>query len=139
MITSYDELPPHFKELYKTLPPRLAIQLACNVGQSSRATLYEKIGNGRVAALKDGGKTLVDTLSLLLDMANLPRADIAPAKRKSAAMADNAATEPRRERNQAPSEARRGGLASKAAESGRTTNKPPGKPGRRRDEATAGA
>jgi len=55
MITSYDELPPHFKELYKTLPPRLPIPRACEVGgETSRATLYEKIGDGRVAALKDG-------------------------------------------------------------------------------------
>ena len=98
MITSYDELPPHFKELYKTLPPRLPIPRACEVGgETSRATLYEKIGDGRVAALKDGGKTLVDTLSLLIDMANLPAADIAPPKRK----ADSAA-EPRRKRDQAP-------------------------------------
>jgi hypothetical protein len=102
MITSYDELPPHFKELCKTLPPRLDIPRACEVGQSSRATLYEKFGDGRVAAFKDGGKTLVDTLSLLIDMANLPAADIAPPKRKPSAMADDAVTEPRRKRPPAP-------------------------------------
>ena len=103
MITSYDELPPHFKELYKTLPPRLPIPRACEVGgETSRATLYEKIGDGRVAALKDGGKTLVDTLSLLIDMANLPAADIAPPKRK----ADSAA-EPRRKRSSVGAQGRR--------------------------------
>jgi hypothetical protein len=97
MITSYDELPSHFKELYKTLPPRLSIPLACDVGQSSRATIYEKAGDGRLTAVKDGGKTLIDTLSLLIDMANLPPADIAPPKCKPAA-----ATLPRRKRDQAP-------------------------------------
>ena len=70
MITSYDELPPHFKELYKSLPPRLDIPRACEVSQSSRAILYEKFGSGRVIAVKDGGKTLADTLSLLLDLVN---------------------------------------------------------------------
>jgi hypothetical protein len=102
MITSYDELPPHFKELYKSLPPRLDIPRACEVSQSSRAILYEKFGSGRVIAVKDGGKTLADTLSLLLDLVNLPPAHIAPPKRKSAAMADSAATEPRRKRPPVP-------------------------------------
>jgi hypothetical protein len=132
MITSYDELPPHFKELYKTLPPRLPIPRACEVGgETSRATLYEKIGDGRVAALKDGGKTLVDTLSLLINMANLPAADIAPPRRKPTAKAASAATEARRKRDQAP--------ASEAPGSSRTANKATGKPRRQRGEATAGA
>ena len=135
MITSYDELPPHFKELYKTLPPRLPIPRACEVGGgTSRATLYEKIGDGRVAALKDGGKTLVDTLSLLINMANLPAADIAPPRRKPTAKVDSAATEPTGKRDQARGEA----SVSEGARDSRTANKPTGKARRQRGEATAG-
>jgi hypothetical protein len=77
-ITRYEDLPPDLKRVVDTHPPELRVKEACALRKRSRAYLYEGIKEGRYHAVKDGSTTLINTLSLVLDIANLPPAKMAP-------------------------------------------------------------
>jgi hypothetical protein len=62
------------------LPPYVPVKQACVVGGFGRSKLYEVVGHGLVRAVKLGSKTLIDTASLLAYLADLPAAQIRPAK-----------------------------------------------------------
>jgi hypothetical protein len=77
-ITAYEQLSPDFKKVVDTHGPWLRVKEACALRKRSRAYLYEGIKEGRYTAVKDGATTLINTLDLVLDMANLPPAEMAP-------------------------------------------------------------
>ena len=98
---SPDALPPYLRALWTTLPPRLKVKAACDLRQVGRAELYNKIDRGEVVAYKSRSTTLIDTLSILLDLANLPAfADakvLPPNKRgkRTTVVADDTTTSPK--------------------------------------------
>jgi hypothetical protein len=54
------------------LPPWMSVKRTCEVTTDSRANVYKKIAAGRYRAVKDGSKTLIETASVLEDLASLP-------------------------------------------------------------------
>jgi len=97
---SPDALPPDLRALWLTLPPKLKLKEGLKVRQISRGRMYQRIKSGHIIASKDGSATLLDTLSILLDLASLPAfADakaIAPHLRGNAATtSDDTAVPPR--------------------------------------------
>jgi hypothetical protein len=54
------------------LPPWMSVRRTCEVTADSRANVYKKIAAGRYRAVKDGAKTLIETASVLEDLARLP-------------------------------------------------------------------
>ncbi len=78
IVTSYEQLPPHYKELLHRHGPQLRVPKAVEIAQRSRAGVYEDLAKGLYFAVKDGTTTKIDTLSLLIHLANLPPADFAP-------------------------------------------------------------
>jgi hypothetical protein len=62
------------------LPPYLTIKRTIEFTGSCRAKVYQKIAAGRYRAVKDGAKTLVETKSVLDDIASLPPAQIGAGK-----------------------------------------------------------
>jgi excisionase family DNA binding protein len=54
------------------LPPYMTVKRTCEVTADSRASVYKKIAAGRYRAVKDGSKTLIETASVLEDLARLP-------------------------------------------------------------------
>jgi hypothetical protein len=72
------------KRFIDGLPPYVRMQEGCEIRNCSAGYMYTLLGAGRVRAKKDGPKLLIDTLSLLDDMASLPEARITPTKRERA-------------------------------------------------------
>jgi hypothetical protein len=67
------------QKFIENLPPLLTIKKACEVlGNCCPATVYNKLGEGKFRAKKMGGRTLIDTQSLLDYVDTLPGAKIAP-------------------------------------------------------------
>jgi hypothetical protein len=62
------------------LPPYLTVKRTIEFTGNCRAKIYQKIAAGRYRAVKDGAKTLVETQSVLDDIASLPPAQIGPRK-----------------------------------------------------------
>ena len=99
-----DDLPPDLRALWSRLPPRLKFKTGCDLRQVGRQGMYNKVKRGEIVAYKDGSTTLLDTLSILLDLARLPAfADaksIPPHKRgkRTTAVADVTADRPKRGR-----------------------------------------
>jgi hypothetical protein len=69
---SPDDLPPDLRALWEKLPPRLKVKAACDLRQVGRSELYNLIDRGRITAYKSRSTTLIDTLSILLDLCQLP-------------------------------------------------------------------
>jgi hypothetical protein len=74
-IDTYEQLPPDLKRIVDTQEPWLRVNEAIKLRKRSRARIYEGLKEGRYFAVKDGSTTLINTLSLVLDMANLPPAN----------------------------------------------------------------
>jgi hypothetical protein len=55
-----------------TLPPYLPPKEAAKVKRCSLASIYNQLNAGRLRAVKDGAKTLIETRSLVEDMESLP-------------------------------------------------------------------
>jgi excisionase family DNA binding protein len=64
-------------------PALISVQKAAEIRNCARSYIYVLIGRGQIRARKDGRKCLIETQSLLDDMASLPLAKIAPDKRAS--------------------------------------------------------
>jgi hypothetical protein len=77
-ITRLEQLPPHLRQKAETLPPYLLTKGAEELSGKGRSKLYEAASEGRVRCVKDGATTLWETLSILLELANLPAAVIMP-------------------------------------------------------------
>ena len=83
------------------LPPWMSVKRTCEVTADSRANVYKKIAAGRYRAVKDGSKTLIETASVLEDLASLPTfADakvLPPNKRgtRTTVVADDTTTSPK--------------------------------------------
>jgi hypothetical protein len=75
-IGTYEQLPPDLKRIVDTQEPWLRVNEAIKLRKRSRARIYEGLKEGRYFAVKDGATTLINTLSLVLDMANLPAANV---------------------------------------------------------------
>jgi excisionase family DNA binding protein len=59
------------------LPPFVTVKQAAEIRHCHEDHIYRLLGRGRLRAVKDGRKTLVETASLLTDLVNLPVAKIA--------------------------------------------------------------
>ncbi len=79
-ISTYEQLPPDLKRIVDTQQPWLRVNEAAKFRKRSRARICEGLKEGRYFAVRDGSTTLINTLSLVLDMANLPAAKIAAPK-----------------------------------------------------------
>jgi hypothetical protein len=77
-ITKREELPDNLRHLADKLPPYLLRKPAKELRGCAESQLYILAGEGRIKAVKSGGSTLWDTLSILIDLANLPSASISP-------------------------------------------------------------
>jgi hypothetical protein len=70
-ITKFEELPPHLRHKAETLPPYLPTKQAQVLSGRGRSKLYEAAAEGRINSIRDGGSRLWETLSILLDLANM--------------------------------------------------------------------
>jgi excisionase family DNA binding protein len=68
------------------LPPLLTITRAAEVRQCHTSYIYVLLGRGRIRAVKDGRKIMIDTVSLIEDLSALPPAKIAPHPRDRRSM-----------------------------------------------------
>ena len=80
-------LPANLQALALTLPPYLKLAKACEVrGGCSRSFLWERAGKGKLVFGKAGeavnAPTLVETMSLLEDMATMAVVPVKPRHRK---------------------------------------------------------
>ncbi len=66
-------------------PPYAKIPQACDLLGIGRTSLFAKIGEGSIRAVKCGGRTLVDMEQALRWMSTLPQAEVAPQVRRPAA------------------------------------------------------
>jgi hypothetical protein len=78
-IKTFSQLPDHLQRVLETTPPFLTTKRAAELNGGSRSRLYEDAAEGRVRAFKNGGTTLWETQSILLNLANMPPAPISPA------------------------------------------------------------
>jgi hypothetical protein len=78
-ITKIEQLPDHLRRLATTLPPYQITKDACKLRGVGRSKLHELKNQGRVRAVKSDASVLWETLSILLDLANLPLAPTATA------------------------------------------------------------
>jgi hypothetical protein len=82
-IKTFDQLPDHLQRVLLTTPPYLTTRRAAELNGGSRSKLYEDAAEGRVTAIKNGANTLWETVSILLNLANMPPAPISPAPPRS--------------------------------------------------------
>jgi len=77
-VTKFEELPPHLRHKAETLPPYLPTKQAQVLSGRGRSKLYEAAAEGRINSIRDGGSRLWETLSILLDLANMEPVQSAP-------------------------------------------------------------
>jgi hypothetical protein len=77
-ITKFEELPPNLRHKAETLPPYLPTKQAQVLSGRGRSKLYEAAAEGRINSIRDGGSRLWETLSILLDLANMPTVSPSP-------------------------------------------------------------
>lgn len=58
---------------HELAPFAVSVSTAMRLGDWSRATLYDKINNGRLDAFKDGTRTKISIESIKKEIASLPR------------------------------------------------------------------
>jgi hypothetical protein len=76
-IKKFEQLPDNLQRLATTLPPYQITKDACKLRGVGRSKLHELKNQGRVRAVKSDASVLWETLSILLDLANLPLAPTA--------------------------------------------------------------
>ena len=76
-------LPAYLEKLRSELPPYVGYPKASEIRQQSKATLKRRIKAGELVALRDGNRVLIETLSLLHDLAKLPFANAEPASTRN--------------------------------------------------------
>ena len=62
------------KNFIEALPPYITLKKACEVAGCRMSSMYDHLGLEHFRAVKFGGKTLVDTNSLLKYLGSLPTA-----------------------------------------------------------------
>jgi hypothetical protein len=79
MSATAPKLPSDLQRLADTLPPFLKTAEAMRIRAVSKQMLYQKrVPHGPIVTIKDGKSTLWNTMSILLDLASLPAAEIVP-------------------------------------------------------------
>ncbi len=91
-ITSHEQLPPHLRHQADTLPPYLPTKDAQKLAGRGRSLMYEHAAEGRIKAVKNGAAILWETLSILIDLANLPPATLSLPPRRETKRAPPAPT-----------------------------------------------
>ena len=79
---------PALLALLVTLPPVVKLRRACEIRQCARSTMFEDAARGRVKLIKSDSSAnapvLVETLSLIVDMAQMEPVTVKPRRRKPA-------------------------------------------------------
>jgi hypothetical protein len=68
----------------RQFPAYVTIEQWQRLSGDSRSTTYEKLGDGRLRAVKDGKRTKIDAQHGLAQLRSLPPARIRPAKKRTA-------------------------------------------------------